>query len=91
MSDAKKKEIASLLQRGVFKVILREDIIEDGSVLLGRIVLALKSSEDVEFKSKARYVVGGHRDKMKHMMVHTSSTLQPQSVRLLLPRLNVKY
>lgn len=28
--------------------------------------------------------MGGHRDKQKHLMVHNSTTLEPQSIRLLL-------
>ena len=35
-------------------------------------------------KFKARYVIGGQRDKLKRFMVHSSQTLQPASVRLLL-------
>lgn len=84
MNDAKRKEIRSLLEKGTSKVILKEEIPPDANVLPGRFVLALKSSIDGKIKCKARYVIGGHRDKLKHMMVHSSTTLQPQSVRLLL-------
>lgn len=84
MMKAKKKEIANLMERGTFRVILKEDIPRDGNVLPGRFVLAIKSTEDGETKFKARYVIGGHRDKFKNMMVHSTTTLQPQSVRLLL-------
>ena len=84
MSEAKRREIKGLLDRGTFKIILREDIPTDGNVLPGRFVLAVKSTEDEEVKFKARYVIGGHRDKLKGFMVHTSQTLQPSSVRLLL-------
>ena len=84
MGEAKKAEIRSLLERGTFKVILREDIPRDGNVLSGRFVLTIKSTEYGKIKHKARYVIGGHRDKFKDLMVHSTSTLQPQSVRLLL-------
>eukprot|EP00171_Calliarthron_tuberculosum_P023641 IDg23641t1 len=84
MTAAKKSEIAGLLSRGTFKVILREEVPPDANVLPGRFVLAIKSTEDGNIKFKARYVIGGHRDRFKHMMVHTASTLQPQSIRLLL-------
>lgn len=43
----------------------------------------IKSSLDKKVKYKARYVIGGHRDKLNDMMVHSSTTLQPQSIRLL--------
>lgn len=84
MSDAKKAEIKSLLERGTFKLILKEEVPPDGNVLPGRFVLSMKSSIDGKIKYKTRYVIGGHRDKMKDWMVHSSTTLQPQSVRLLL-------
>jgi len=51
---------------------------------MGKSSLAIKSTEDGEIKYKARFVIGGHRDKQKHLMVHNSATLQPQSIRLLL-------
>lgn len=46
--------------------------------------MAVKSTIDGKETFKARYFIGGHRDKMKRFMVHTSKTLQPQSLRLLL-------
>ena len=84
MSEVKKREIQGLLNRGTFKIIMREDIPHNANVLPGRFVLAIKSTEDGEIKYKARFVMGGHRDKFKHLMVHNSSTLQSHSVRLLL-------
>jgi len=84
MAEAKRAEIRGLLERGTFKVILREEIPKDANVLPGRFVMSIKSSEDGEVKWKARYVIGGYRDRLKHLMVHTTQTLQPSSVRLLL-------
>ena len=84
MTEAKKKEIKNLLDRGTFKVILKEDIPHDGNILPGRFVLTLKSNDGGDVKFKARYVIGGHRDKSKDFMVHSTTTLQPQSIRLLL-------
>lgn len=84
MTEAKRREIQNLLDRGTFKVNLREEIPKDGNVLPVIFVLALKSSVDGQIKHKARYVIGGHRDRLKHMMVHSTSTLQPSSIRLLL-------
>ena len=84
MTEAKRQEIKNLLKRGTFKVLLREDIPRNANVLPGRFVLAFKSTEDGKLKHKARYVIGGHRDRLKHMMVHSTSTLQPSSIRLLL-------
>ena len=84
MSAAKKIEIKGLLDRGAFRIMLKEDLPKDANVLPGRFVLAIKSTDDGQVKFKARYVIGGHRDKLKQMMVHSTSTLQPHSIRLLL-------
>ena len=84
MTDAKKKEFKSLFERGTFKIILWEDIPRDGKFLPGRFVLAIKSTMDGKTKYKATYVIGEHRDRMKNWMAHSSTTIQPQSVRLLL-------
>ena len=84
MTEAKKTEIKGSLERGTFKVILREEVPPDGNALPGRFVLTIKSTEDGEENFKARYVIGGHRDRHKAFMVHTSQTLQPASVRLML-------
>ena len=84
MSEAKHEEIPNLLNRRTFRVVLREDIPTDANLLPGRFVLSIKSTFDGQTKFKARYVIGGHRDKLKHFMVHSSQTLQPSSVRFLL-------
>ena len=84
MTEAKRQEIRGLLERGAFKVILREEIPPDANVLPGRFVLAIKSADNGQAKWKARYVIGGHRDKLKRLMVHSAKTLQPASIRLLL-------
>lgn len=60
MLAAMPAEIKSLLERGAFKIILKEDVPSDGNVLLGRFVLAVKYTEDGRIKFRARYVIGGH-------------------------------
>lgn len=82
---AEQAELKGLMQRGTLKVILREEIPADGNVLPGRFVLIIKSTEDGKEKFKARYVLSGHRDRSKAFMVHTSKTLKPASIRLMLP------
>ena len=84
MTAAKKAEIKNPLERGTFKVILKDELPPDGNILPGCFVLAIKSTDDEKIKYKARYVIGGRRDKYKDFMVHFTSTLQPQSIRLLL-------
>ena len=63
---------------------LREEVPSDANVLTGSFVLAIKYSEDGQVMFKARYVIGRHRNRMKDMMVHSGTSLQPQSIRLLL-------
>ena len=72
MQKAKLDEIRNLMKRGTFKVVLKEDIPDDANVLPGRFVLALKSDIDGKIIHKARFVIGGHRDKLKNFMVHSS-------------------
>lgn len=84
MTDAKCKEIRGLLQRGNFKVILREEVSPDANILPGRFSLAIKSTKDDQIKFKARHVFGSHRYKLKHMILHNTSTLQPQSIWIII-------
>lgn len=79
MDEAKKREIRGLFDRGTFRVVAIEDITPDANVLPGRFVLAVKTNDGV-IKHKARFVIGGHRDKMKRMIVHSSQNIQPSTV-----------
>ena len=78
------REVKGLVDAGTFQIILREDIHADANMLSGRFVLAIKSTKDGEVKYKVRFVIGGHRDKLKHVMVHHTATVQPQPIRPLL-------
>lgn len=91
MLAARQAEIKNLLKRGTFKVVLTEDVPKDANVLPGRFVLAIKSTIDNKTKYKARYVIGGHRDKLKDFMVHSAQVLQPASIRLLLAIAQIKH
>ena len=77
-------EVRDLLKRGSFKVILKEELPDGANALTARFVLAIKSNADGEIQYKARYVIGGHRDRLKHYMVHGAQTLQASFARLLL-------
>lgn len=50
----------------------------------GRFVLLIKSTEDGYVKYNVTYFICVHRDKFEALMLHSATTLQPQSVRLLL-------
>ena len=83
MREAKMKEVKDLLQRGTFRVMLKEELLDGANPLTKRFVRAIKSNADGVIKYKARYVIGGHRDKLKHSMADGAQTLQASSSRLL--------
>lgn len=78
------KEVLVLLNRGTFKIILRKDFPSDSIILPGRFVHSITFTEDGEVKFKAQFVIGGHRGKLKYMIVHSSTTPQMQSIRPLI-------
>ena len=84
MKNAIKEEVGDLLRRGTFKVILKEELPDGANALTARFVLAIKSNADRQVKYKDRYIIGGHRDNLKHYMVHGAQTLRASSSRLLL-------
>ena len=72
------------MDRGAFRVVKKKDVPANANVLTGRFVLVYKTDNNGMVKAKARYVIGGHRDRYKDLMVHSSKTLQPHSIRILL-------
>lgn len=68
MIDAKHKEIKGLRERKTFKIILLEDVPSDASVLPGKFLLAIKSTNDGWNKFKTLYVIGCHSDRLKKLM-----------------------
>ena len=82
--DAKQKELEGLIGRGTFKLVLREEIESDPNIVPSRFVLAIKHLEDGKEHLKARFVLGGHRDRDKRSIVHNANTLKPVSIRLML-------
>lgn len=82
MNDAVKKELDELFARGTFKVVVLQDP-SDHNVLPTKFVYAVKHEDGREIY-KARFCIGGHRDRLKDEVVHTASTLSQSSVRLLL-------
>ena len=82
MRRAVMNEVRDLLKQGTFKVMLKEELPDGANALTARFVLAIKSNADSAIKFKARYVIGGHRDQLKHYMVNGAQTLQCSSARL---------
>lgn len=84
MKDAVRAETEELLQRGTFKVIIREEMPPDANVIPSLFVLPIKSTEDGQIKFKVRYVIDGPRGSQKNITVHSSQTLKPSSIRLVI-------
>jgi len=75
MSEAIKKDVRGLFKRNTFKVVLREEVPTDSNVLSGRFVLPIESTKDGKIKYKARFVIGGHRDKHHSQSAYFSLSL----------------
>ncbi len=84
MKAAIMSEVQDLMRRDTFKVLDRIVLPQNANALTARFVLAIKSMDHGQLRFKARYVIGGHRDKLKHYMVHGAQTLQLSSARMLL-------
>ena len=83
MKEAMMNEVCDLLKHETFKVLLGEELRDGANALTARFVLAIKSNAEGKIQCKAGYVVGCHRDRLKHFMVHISQTPQPSSTRLM--------
>jgi hypothetical protein len=76
---AKRDEILGLIKRGTFRLVSRSNE-TNPNIVPGKFVLAIKNpGMDNEFL-KARFVLGGHRDRDKH----SPTTIKKYSVRILL-------
>lgn len=82
--EAKRNELEALIKRGTFKMVLRSELENNPNIVPSRFVLAIKHKETGEEIYKARFVLGGHRDREKHSVVHNATTLKQSSIRLLL-------
>lgn len=79
----KERKIKRLRDCGTFKIVPAKAISDDANLILAIFVLSIKS-DDVVKKTKARFVIGGHRDPMKKFIVHQSQNVRPPLIRLVL-------
>jgi Reverse transcriptase (RNA-dependent DNA polymerase) len=82
MSDSVKAELDGLFKRRTFKIVVLPDP-SSANVLPTKFVYSINHEDGREIY-KARFVIGGHRDKRKNHVIHTSPSLSHTSVRLLL-------
>lgn len=80
---AKAKEIYGLLARRAFSIFKKNTLPGDANILGGHFLLAKKYVGTANELYKARFVVQGHTDRDKNLIVYTSSTVLQASVRLL--------
>lgn len=81
--SARAKEICGLFKRNAFKVVCRDEAGDDANILGGRFVLSIKNTETDEPDFKARFVVQGHTDSEKNMLINSASNVRHVSIRLL--------
>lgn len=79
---AKAKDLAVLAEKGLFKVVFKEDIPAVANVIDGTFVLSLKNTETEKETYKARFLVQGRRDVEKNILLHSSTNIKQSSVRL---------
>lgn len=72
------------MRRGTFKIIENEVISSRGNVIPGLFVFTIKSNEDGKTKFNALFIIGGHREKRKKFMAHSSQTIQPSAICFIL-------
>ncbi len=82
--EAIKKEIDGLIKNGTWKVVCYDETPKDACVLSGRFVLAIKDEGTDKEIYKARFVVRGHRDKLKKYLVHDISVIKQQGIKMLI-------
>lgn len=61
--DAKRRELIGLIEKGTSCIVLEEEAGTKPNTIPSHFVLALKHSETGDVKYKARFVLGGQRDK----------------------------
>lgn len=80
---AKAKEIVGLLDKKAFRVVLKEGIESNANVLGGRFVLTITHKNTEREVFKARFVVQGHLDREKELLVHASTLVSQEAIKLL--------
>ncbi len=83
--EEKRKELLGLLERSAFKICMREEAGQNPNIVPTGYFLAIKHSQTEDPpKLKARFVIGGHKDRDKNPLLQDSRTVRAESVRLLL-------
>lgn len=81
--EAKAKDLAGIAERCVYEVVCKEEVSPHANVLDGRFILAIKNVNTDEEVYKAPFVVQGHTDIEKNILVHNRTNLRQSSIRVL--------
>ena len=90
MIGANYAEIRDLINRGIFRAVLRTELPDGANLIVARFFLAIKSDEDKEERYKERYIFGGRLGIMKDYLAHGEQSIQCVSVRIILVVLKIK-
>ena len=77
------RKFDGLVKRGTWTVVSRKVVPKGSNILNGRFLLAVKNKGTEDEAYKARFVVQGHRDREKNLLVHNSPNIRQSSVRTL--------
>ena len=77
------KELTGLIDQGVFKGVIEEELPNNPNVLGARFVLCIKDINMGSEKVKAGFIVQSHTDAEKELLLQPSPTVPQRSVRLL--------
>lgn len=72
------------MEKEAFEIVFKEDVPKDANILGGSFVLAVKEVGTNKELFKARFVVQGHTDSEKNLLVHTSTNIRQESIRILI-------
>ena len=81
---AKVKELPGLFERAVCEAVCKEDFPEGTNVLGGRFVAAIKEISTERELYKEHFVVQGHTDAEKNIIIHNSTNPRQSSIRTLI-------
>eukprot|EP00178_Gracilaria_changii_P005395 TRINITY_DN1884_c0_g1_i3.p3 TRINITY_DN1884_c0_g1~~TRINITY_DN1884_c0_g1_i3.p3 ORF type:complete len:232 (-),score=35.81 TRINITY_DN1884_c0_g1_i3:1688-2383(-) len=83
--DSKAQELAGLARRGVYEVVCREELDPNmlHNIMGRRFALSIKDKETDNDVYKARFIVQGHTDVDKDLLVNNGTNLKQSSIRIL--------
>lgn len=83
IDEAKLQQMEGLAKRGAYEIVCKEDVLYDANILGRRFVLGIKNVQTENGVCKAIYVVQGHTDTEKNLLIHESTNLKQSSIRVI--------